>query len=57
MRLLCCIAWLLGSPLILLYFWLCMLITTLFQGPRQATIRCRPILDKIQQLADCCAGK
>jgi hypothetical protein len=56
-RLLCCLAWLLGSPLLLITFYLCMMFGTIFLGPAEARRRCQPILDKITELANCCAGK
>lgn len=56
-RFLCCLAWYLGSIPIIITWWLCIMIGSIFFGPREAQRRCQPILDKLTELANCCAGK
>jgi hypothetical protein len=56
-RFLCCLAWWLGAIIYLLAYWLCILIGSLFYGASEAKRKCQPILDQLNKLADCCAGK
>ena len=56
-RLLCCLGWLILSPVLIIAFYLCMVFGAFFFGPREAARRCQPILDKINALAACCSGK
>lgn len=56
-RFLCCLGWLVLSPVLIIAFYLCMLVGALFFGPWEAARRCQPILDKINELAACCSGK
>ncbi len=56
-RFLCCIAWFLGSILLLIGYWLCLMLASIFFGPAEARRRCQPWLDKINALAACCSGK
>ncbi|NDY43308.1 hypothetical protein G3N55_10705 [Dissulfurirhabdus thermomarina] len=56
-RFLCCLVWWLTAAFLVLAYILCLIVFGIFLGPRRAHEHCQPILDKMRQLADCCAGK
>ncbi len=56
-RFFCCLAWWLGSILFVIMYYICILVNSFFLGPREAQRRCQPILDRLTELANCCAGK
>ena len=56
-RFLCCLAWYLGSILLLIGYWLCMIFGSIFLGPDAARRKCQPWLDKINALAASSSGK
>jgi hypothetical protein len=53
MRFLCCLGWLLLSPLLLVVWYLCILLALLLGRPTSA---CDTYLNKVRDLAKCCAG-
>ncbi|MCK4814449.1 hypothetical protein KA005_01660 [bacterium] len=56
-RILCCLAWWLGAAFFIIAYLICVMFGSFFLGPYEAQKRCQPILDKLKELANCCAGK
>lgn len=57
MQVLCCLAYIVVVVPMLIAWILCLIIFSIFVGTAAAARHCQSILDKLEALRACCAGK